>query len=635
MITITGLTKAYGLQTLFDNASFSVGPGERVGLVGRNGSGKTTLFRLILGQEEPDAGSIHISRHYAIGYLSQHIAFSRSTVLKEACADMKADEDGTDRTYKAKEILLGLGFSQGDFERSPHELSGGYQIRLNLARLLVSGPEMLLLDEPTNYLDILSVRWLQRFLTAWKGEVILITHDRTFMDSVTTHTMAIHRQGFRKMEGSTHKLYQQILQEEEVYEQTRIHEDKKRKEIELFVNRFRAQATRAKAVQSKIKGLEKRERLEKLSEERNLDFQFKSAPFHGKWLLEARDLSFSFNAGGPPLIDRLSVAIGRKDRVGIVGKNGKGKTTLLSLCAGELRPVSGSLVIHENVKMGYFGQTNIDRLTPANTVEEEIGSAFHEGGQGAIRTICGLMMFEGERALKRVSVLSGGEKSRVLLGKILVSPANLLLLDEPTNHLDMESIDSLVEAIEGFTGAVLIATHSEMILKALATKLIVFDRGRVSVFDGTYDDFLSRVGWESEDEVRTSRPESRTERPEAIDRKELKRLRAELIMERSKVLNPLKEKIDTLEKKIMELEARVEEENRTLLRASVNNDGKQIVALSMSIHNAKREIDKTFEELETSSAAHYEKAQAFEERLDELERLDRWSVPAAPAATGG
>ena len=627
MITVTGLSKSYGLQTLFENGSFFVGPGERVGLVGRNGSGKTTLFRLILKEEEPDSGAIQVSKNYAIGYLSQHISFMHASVLQEACADLKADEDGIDRTYKAKEILLGLGFSASDFPRRPQELSGGYQIRLNLARLLISEPDMLLLDEPTNYLDIVSVRWLARFLTGWRREVILITHDRAFMDSVTTHTMAIHRQSFRKMEGSTHKLYQQILQEEEVYEQTRVHEERKRKDIEQFVSRFRAQATRARAVQSRIKALEKKGVLARMSEEKNLDFEFRSAPFQGKWLLEARDLSFSFGGDGPPLINGLNLAIGKRDRIGVIGKNGKGKTTLLNLLAGDLQAGSGSVLIHEHVKIGYFGQTNIDRLNVSNTVEEEIGSVFHDGGYGGVRNICGLMMFDGDKALKKVGVLSGGEKSRVLLGKMLVSPANLLLLDEPTNHLDMESIDSLVEAIEAFKGAVLIATHSELILEAIATRLIIFDRGRVSLFDGSYLDFLERVGWEGEDSDRGDEGTDRDGKGRAMDRRELKRLKADLITSRSRALTPLKERIDRLEETIMELERQVEEDNRILLRASQNNDGKSIVEASMSIHNAKKEIDQAFEELEIYSAEHYELAREFEERLNELDTTPRLELP--------
>ncbi len=218
MLSVASLTRTYGPQVVFDAVAFTVGEGDRVGLVGRNGSGKTTLLRLITGAEEPDSGSVNIPRNYAIGYLSQTLSFAKASVLGEASLGLPPSEDGTDETYKVKSILLGLGFDEADFRKNPLELSSGYQIRLNLAKVLVSKPDLLLLDEPTNYLDIVSVRWLGRFLREWKGELILITHDRTFMDSVTTHVMGIHRGGIRKKAGSTHKLYQQIHQEEEVYE---------------------------------------------------------------------------------------------------------------------------------------------------------------------------------------------------------------------------------------------------------------------------------------------------------------------------------------------------------------------------------------------------------------------------------
>jgi ATP-binding cassette subfamily F protein 3 len=623
MITVTGLTKTYGTQVLFENAAFTVGPGERAGLVGRNGSGKTTLFRLLLGEEQPDSGAITIPKGFAMGHLSQHIRFRGATVLEEASRDLRHDEDGTDRTFKVKSILHGLGFSQDNFARSPHELSGGYQIRLNLARLLASEPDVLLLDEPTNYLDILSIRWLQRFLQAWKNELILITHDRDFMDSVTTHTMAIHRRVIRKIPGSTHKLYAQILQDEEVYEQTRIHEEKIRRDLEQFINRFRAQASRAKAVQSKIKALEKRGSMEKIAAERGLDFEFPALEFHGKWLIEAHDMDFAYTEGTPQLIESLNLAVGRRDRIAVIGRNGKGKTTLLNLLAGELSPSAGSITVHDNVEIGYFGQTNVEKLNADATVEEEIGSALSGPGLKRARTICGIMLFEGDKALKKVSVLSGGEKSRVLLGKLIATPSNLLILDEPTNHLDMESIDSLVEAMEQFKGAVIVATHSEMILHAVANRLVVFDDDRVTLFEGSYRDFLERVGWKSEEKDPGSDGENNEKEKRRVDRKELRRLRAEFIANRSKTLTPLKERIDAIELKIMQLEQQMDEENGVLLKATEVGDGKKIVALSISIHNARRVIDESFEELEKASSVYHASAREFEEQFRELDSLDQ------------
>ncbi|MCL5062526.1 MAG: ABC-F family ATP-binding cassette domain-containing protein [Nitrospiraceae bacterium] len=617
MIQVGNLSKAYGQQVIFDDIGFTVNAGERIGLVGRNGHGKTTLFKMILGEERSDDGIISIPNNYKVGHLSQHISFTEESVLKEGCLGLRPAEDGRDETYKVEAILMGLGFSADDFMRNPLELSGGYQIRLNLAKLLISEPNLLLLDEPTNYLDILSIRWLIQFLRNWKNELILITHDRDFMDSVTTHTMGIHRCTIRKIEGPTQKLYEQILMEEEVYEKTRINEEKKRKETEQFINRFRAQATRASAVQSKIKALQKKEKLEKISEIKNLDFEFRSEPFLGKWLVEATDLSFSFAPEVPPLIDKLSMTIGKDDRIAIIGKNGKGKTTLLNLLAGELMPLSGSVTHNPKLKLAYFGQTNIQRLDSQKTVEEEILDTLPEYNRRAARNICGIMMFEGDKALKKISVLSGGEKSRVLLGKLLVSPANLLLLDEPTNHLDMESIDSLLEAIDAFEGAVMIVTHSEMILHAIATRLIVFDDGKVSVFEGTYQDFLGRVGWKNENNGAVGR-QAISEQSKNTNKKDMRRMRAELINSRSRILGALQKRIAEVEETIMQLEGQIEKDTQALLDASVKGSGESINTLSKSIHESKARIDTLFDELAALTEDLNTKSGEFEERLKDL-----------------
>jgi len=618
MLKVSGLEKTYGRQVIFDNVSFVINPGERVGLVGRNGHGKTTLFRMILGEEHPDAGVISVPNYYTIGHLSQHIHFTEDTVLKEGCLSLPVSEDGIDESYKVETILMGLGFSVDDFNRNPNEFSGGYQVRLNLAKVLVSEPNLLLLDEPTNYLDIVSVRWLTRFLRAWRDEMIIITHDRDFMDSVTTHTMGIHRCKMRKIAGPTQKLYQQILQEEEIHEKTRINDEKKRSEVEEFINRFRAKATKAKAVQSRIKALEKMEKLDKLSDIRTLDFSFKSAPFPGKWLMSATNISFSYNQNEVPLINGLNIAVGKNDRIAIIGKNGKGKTTLLNLLAGELQPQTGTVQHNQNLNIAYFGQTNINRLTPQKTVEMEIMDTHPDCNRGVARKICGIMMFDGDKALKKVSVLSGGEKSRVLLGKLLVSPANLLLLDEPTNHLDMDSIDSLVEAIEAFDGGVIIVTHSELILNSVATRLIVFDNGKVELFEGTYQEFLDLVGWESEREAEGSRPSNRQNKN--INKKEMRRLRAQLTEDRSKTLGPLQTKIAEREKTIMLLEKDVERESCSLVEASEKGDGEAIAKLSISIHTLNNRIEILFKELESLTAEYDTKSKEFEQRMGGLQQ---------------
>ena len=625
MLKVSGLEKSYGSQVIFDNVSFVMNPGERIGLVGRNGHGKTTLFRMILGEEEPDAGVISVPNYYTIGHLSQHIHFTEDTVLKEGCLSLPVSEDGIDESYKVETILMGLGFTVDDFNRNPQEFSGGYQVRLNLAKVLVSEPNLLLLDEPTNYLDIVSVRWLTRFLRAWRDEMIIITHDRDFMDSVTTHTMGIHRCKMKKIAGPTGKLYQQIAQEEEIHEKTRIGDEKKRAEVEEFINRFRAKASKAKAVQSRVKALEKMEKLDKLADIRSLDFSFKSAPFPGKFLMSANDISFAYNQGETPLFHGLNITVGKNDRIAVIGKNGKGKTTLLNLLAGEMQPQTGMVQHNQNLSIAYFGQTNINRLTPQKTIEMEIMDTHPDCNRGMARKICGIMMFDGDKAMKKISVLSGGEKSRVLLGKLLVTPANLLLLDEPTNHLDMDSIDSLVEAIDAFDGGVIIVTHSELILNNIATRLIVFDGGKVELFEGTYQEFLDRVGWENEREAEGGKPSSRQNKlvPAIFKRgnfnkKEMRRLRAQLNEDRSKTLVPLQTKIAEREKTIMLLEKDVEKESQSLVEASEKGDGEAIPRLSIAIHNLNTQIEALFKELESLTAEHDAKAKEFEERMSGL-----------------
>lgn len=612
MIKVSDLKKSYGGQVVFDGASFVLSRGERVGLVGRNGTGKTTLFKMILKEEEPDGGCISAPRHYTVGHLSQHIHFTEDTVLKEGCLSLPLSEDGVDETYRVETILAGLGIPEEWFGMDPRSLSGGYQIRLNLAKALASDPDLLLLDEPTNYLDIVSVRWLKRFLCNWKNELMIITHDRDFMDSVTTHTMAVHRHKIRKVAGPTHKLYSQLAQEEEIYEKTRLNDEKKRKEIEVFINRFRAQATKASSVQSRVKALERTKRLEKLEEARTLDFEFNSAPFPGKFFMEVKGLTFGFEEGAP-LIRDLSLSVGKNDRIAIIGKNGRGKTTLLNLLAGELVPSLGSINRHDSLRLAYFGQTNISRLNLKNTIEQEIMESHPDCGRAAARRACGAMMFEKDNALKKIEVLSGGERSRVLLGKILVSPANLLLLDEPTNHLDMDSIDALIEAIDAFSGAVIIVTHSELMLDAVATRLIVFDGGGASLFEGAYRDFLERVGWENEADARAGK--ARAGEGKSVNKKELRRLRAETVSERNRTLGPLKARMEGIENAIVEMEKEAEEMSRALLGASENGEADKIAALSRAYHASREKIDGLFDELEALGREHDAKAKEFEDAI--------------------
>jgi ATP-binding cassette, subfamily F, member 3 len=622
MINISNLTKSYGGQILFESISFKINPRERVGLVGRNGHGKTTLFRLIVGDEAADTGIITMPKHHRIGYVRQEIAFSEETVLKEGIKGLRKEEQ--DHHWKVEKVLEGLGFSEEDMARSPDRFSGGYQVRLNLAKVLVSEPDLLLLDEPTNYLDITSIRWIERFLLSWPRELILITHDRTFMDKVVTHTMAVHRKKIRKVAGNTEKLYAQIAQEEEIYEKTRINDERRQKKIEEFISRFRAKARLANLVQSRIKTLQKQKQLEKLDRIENLDFSFRSKPYRGKYVLGAQEISFSYDPR-VPLIRRFSMTIGARDRLCIIGKNGKGKTTLLRLLSGALQPKEGRIAFSPGVKKGVFEQTNIASLNEAATVEEEVFQADADVDRQTARNICGAMMFEGDSALKKIAVLSGGEKARVMLAKILVTPVNLLLLDEPTNHLDMYSCDALMAAVDCFEGAVVMVTHNEMFLHALAQRLVVFQNDEVQVFEGGYQQFLEKGGWEDEEPLRAS-PKDRAQRNAGgqapatkLNKKEMRRRRSEIILERGKMLKPIEERIAKAEKAIESREKELTKLSQAMAEASRDQEGERIASLSQTIHGYQSTIDRLFDELEALTSTFEEKNALFEKKLEALE----------------
>jgi len=598
MINAENLSKSFGGTVLFEGAGFKINRRERIGLVGRNGYGKTTLFKMLIGEERSDSGHIAIPKRYRIGYVKQRLEFIKATVLENCMTGLGHEEK--DHFWKAEKILFGLGFSKTDMNRSPADFSGGYQVRLNLAKILVSDPDLLLLDEPTNYLDIASIRWITQFLNSWPHEMILITHDRGFMDSVVTHTMGIHRLKIRKIAGTTEKYYSQIAQDEEIYEKTRVNDEKRRKEIELFITRFRAKARLANLVQSRIKTLSKMTPKEQLENLKTLDFSFRSKHFPSKHVMSAKRLSFSYETD-TPLFQDFNISIMAGDRVCIIGKNGKGKTTLLKLLAKHLVPETGEIVYNPNVTEGFFEQTNVQSLNESNTVETEILYTSPDIDRQKARNICGAMMFPGDNALKKIRVLSGGEKSRVMLGKLLVTPVNLLLLDEPTNHLDMESCDTLLSAIAGFNGTVIMVTHNEMFLHTLSERLIVFQKDRLTVFEGSYSEFLEKEGWDDEiSNIRPAQnhPEIETNKME-LSKKERKQVRSDFFTRRSKAVKPFKTAISRIENDIETTESQLAEFNEEMITASQNQDSQKIADLSKLTHQCQNAITRLYESLET------------------------------------
>lgn len=600
MISITNLNKSFGSQVLFKDASLILNKGEKLGLIGKNGYGKTTLFKIIVGEETSDDLNIVIPKNYKISYLKQNLVFTKDTVLKECLLALDTSEE----TWKAEKILFGLGFKDL-INLHPSQLSGGFQIRLNLAKLLLTKSNMLLLDEPNNYLDINSLIWLSGFLKNFAGEIILVTHDRAFMDSVITHVAGINRQKIKKITGNTGKYYELVEQEETIHEKTRLNQEKKIKQTTEFINKFRAKARQANMVQSRIKTLEKNQPLEKLSQAKSLNFKFKEASFTGNYALNIKNLNFGFTDENK-LITDLSITALYGDKICVIGKNGKGKTTLLKIIKGLIKP-EGQISISPNTIFGYYEQTNVSSLNPELSVLDEVAYSSINTDMQTIRNICGTMMFEGDSALKKIGVLSGGEKCRVLLAKILATPCNFLLLDEPTNHLDMDSCNSFLNALKVFKGTVIIVTHNEYFLKELAQKLIVFKNNESLFFDGDYEYFLEKIGWDDQIQIKSK------------NKKNIKNEKAKFIQNRSKILSPIKQKISKLENEINILEKNLSLLNEDLLKASISKNGQLISSISIEINSIVKKLDALYVNLEPLVNEYDNLEKDFEEKQKKLE----------------
>lgn len=602
MLQVDRLAKRFGTRTLFEELSFVLQEGQRVGLVGSNGSGKSTLLKMISGEESVSEGTITRAAGIKVGFLKQHLRFTEKRVIDEAALALPFEEGGWKPLHRAEEVLGGLGFSPEEQQSDPQLLSGGQQLRLALASVLLSEPDLLLLDEPTNYLDIIALSWLKRYLQGWKRGLLITTHDRSFLDEVSTHILGIHRGRSRFYPGNTAHYYNRIEEEELQHERRVINQAKRRKEVERFIERFRSKATKAKSVQSRIKQLEREGKLEHLSSLDTLSFEFKSLAFPAKRLLQVRNLGFRY-PGGEWLFRNLTFDLLPDERLAVVGINGTGKSTLLRLLSGELSPSEGEIVWHPDLKIGYFGQTNVKRLPPHWSVEDAIGNTGPELSKSAVRAICGVMLFSGEDALKKIHLLSGGEKSRVLLGQLIVSPAHILLLDEPTHHLDLPSSEALLQAIEAFEGAVVLVSHSEGVVDRIAEKLIVFDNGGATLKNESYSQFLQSAGWNQMEIAH------RSASSEALNsRKEQRRARAQLVEERSRRLKPLRQRIDQKEKECAQAEAKIAALHHAIAEASSRQEGKQIEESAKELAIQERIYREAFEEWVTA--------------LDEAEKIE-------------
>src|SRR5436190_10242521 len=617
MLTLSGITKAHGERVLFADATVQVNREDRIGLVGPNGAGKTTLFSIILGNESADDGKISCERGITIGYLPQENApVGDETVIELAAAitpdfvklrrilkAWEADhpvealhpeeihDDIHDRfnelggyrlEAKAKQILAGLSFREKDFERRANEMSGGWVMRAHLARLLTQEPDLLLLDEPTNHLDLEALLWFQDYLKTYPGAILVISHDREFLNQLVGSIVEIRQSKLIRYRGG----YDDYLVQREAHEQQLLaafkHQEREIGRLMEFVNRFRAKNTKATQAQSKLKQIDRMEKVEApTADDKKIDFQFPQPQRSGQKVITLKNIHYAYNVPGngapeagptalataPLMVYRgMDFQAERGQRVVLVGPNGAGKSTLLKILAGVLVPQQGERILGHNVKAGYYSQYRVDMLNTERTVLEEALDTPQRITEQFVRTLLGCFLFRGDDVFKKVEVLSGGEKSRLALVKLLLDPPNLLLMDEPTTHLDMASIDALAFALDQFQGTLIFISHDVYYIRAVANHVVHVNAGRLTHYPGGYQYYLDKTQASSARAALTAGaavlPRDRLNHRAAAsptdrqNRQALKRQEAEQRQRKARVRKTQQEIVHTLEKEIQTLESR-------------------------------------------------------------------------------
>jgi ATP-binding cassette subfamily F protein 3 len=670
VIALEQVSKQYGGEYLFRDLSLRLGDDERVALVGPNGAGKSTLMKVVLGEIEPDGGRIVRSRTNTTGYLPQDgVSHSGRTLFQEAstafqdildlhrraeelAAEIEArhrtsgpspalDElveelgrvqhhlehlDGYAFESRVEAVLSGLGFACRDFARPCEEFSGGWQMRIALAKLLLREPTILMLDEPTNHLDIESLEWLEEYLKGYQGSVVLISHDRRFLDTMVTRTLELTRGGLDEYRGNFSWYLEEKERRLEILLAQYENQQEHIKSAMRFVERFRYQATKARQVQSRLKRLEKMERIELDDAEEYISFDFPEPPQPGRVLMRLEGVAKSY--GDLSVFRDLSLTLERGDRMAFLGANGAGKSTLARIVAGTETLTAGTRQLGHHVAISYFAQNQAEELDPSLTVLETLERTAPTESPSRLRTLLGCFLFVKDDVFKRVKVLSGGEKSRLALAKMLLVPANLLVLDEPTNHLDMRSKEVLQEALRRFGGSYLIVSHDRDFLAPLINKVLEFGRSGVALHLGTVGEWLDRVHRRKEEERERERraaaarkappppppgpaapPPSETPGKAALPDKERRRREAEARQAHYRRHRPLLEKLKKLEKEIARQEERKAETERALASDLTCRDPA-----------AARTLSCDYREVTTSLAYLYDEWTTLQEELEALEK---------------
>ncbi len=629
MLQLDNITLHFGERPLFDTISATINPGERIGLVGPNGAGKSTLLKIIAGEQEPDNGNISMSSRATVGYLPQdgvepdpaltvyeEVERVYDSILKlqeeqlslqNKLATLEAgsaehsealDTFGVNQhkledlgAYSIKSdiirVLKGLGFSEKDLGRPTTEFSGGWLMRIALAKLLLKNPLYLLLDEPTNHLDIESLQWIEQFLIQYEGAVILVSHDRSFLNIVTNRTLALQNGDLYDYAGNYSFYEKKFSEEMEMLKKQFENQQKEIRQTQQFIDRFRAKATKAKQVQSRIKQLEKLDKITIEEDHSEISFQFPPPERAGQIVLKLDQAVKKY--GDLTVFDGIDYEIERGDKIAVVGPNGAGKSTLIRILAGNEPLTSGIRTPGYNVTTGYFAQHQADELNPVNSALDEMRLAGSRESETRLRTILGCFLFIGDDVFKKVKILSGGEKSRLALAKMLLNPGNFLIFDEPTNHLDMQSKNILQQALIQFDGTLMIVSHDRDFLDPIVNKTLEIQPGRIKTWLGNVSYYLDKKKEESLTDQSTTEPDQ-TQNEKAISRKEQRRIEAEKRNALSKKIKPLQKKLTEIESKIEINEQRKSEIEVLMADETFYDDPIRVKEVSLEYESIKTDL---------------------------------------------
>lgn len=639
LLQLENISLTFGEDRLLDGISALINPGERVGLVGPNGAGKSTLLKIIAGELEPDSGTLNMSKAATVGYLPQdgvdpdpgctlyeemENAFEGVQQLEQKVQKTREKlaelEDGTaeyrdtmeqlgalqsrlDRSgaytlqSDIEKVLMGLGFDPGDFNRKTTEFSGGWLMRIALAKLLLQRPTYLLLDEPTNHLDIESLRWIEQFLTNYDGAVIIVSHDKAFLNKITSRTLALERGNLYDYAGNYDYYEEKHAERMEHLRNAYENQQKEIKEIQEFIDKFRYNASKAAQVQSRIKQLEKMDKIELDERLEEIFFEFPPPERSGAIVMKLENIRKQY--GDNVVFEDLSYSVDRQDKIAVLGPNGAGKSTLIRMMAGVEDFDHGTREPGYNVTASYFAQHQAEELDLDKTVFEIMRQAAPMAGETRLRTILGCFLFQGDDVFKKVSVLSGGEKSRLALARMLVQPANFLIFDEPTNHLDMESKEILQQALDQYEGTYMIVSHDRDFLDPIVDKVLEVRPDETNTFLGNVSYYLEKVREREENESENSATSSdNSEGNSGLSRKEERRLEAQKRQRKYEQLKPLKKQIDPLEADIEQMELRKDEIEELMAESDFYNDEQQVKKISLEYEELKSRLEKVYAEWE-------------------------------------